>query len=77
MAELIYTSEENFKDTIVQVEDELLFCAEEIHDITEKEYPILTNNDGSKLFVMIPYTREEGEADTHKYKITIEKIPYE
>lgn len=68
---------ENFKKVEIEVNNELLKTALDIHElITDKKMPILFSEDGTKAFINKTFFREPGERDTHSYKITIEKISY-
>jgi len=78
-----HISEEDFKEIIITVDDELYHIANSIHKHIPKmkyevnEFPIMCSSDGQKLFISKSFPREVGEKDTHRFKITIEKIPYE
>lgn len=75
------TRESDFKEIEIEIEDELYNLTNELNILINKHYTIknhiiIYSEDGEKSFLFKSFDRNIGEKDTHSYKITIEKIPY-
>lgn len=80
MKKFIYVDENDFSETVVHAEDQLVDLAEEIQAVISEEFdfvsPTLINRDGKKFSfgINLGENREVRQNNNSVYRITIEKI---
>jgi len=77
--EIKQTSEKDFKEKTIIVDDELYKLAETVYEYFDTNMTgFFFSEDGKKIKIRHQVKeRYPGEKDTHAYIITVEKIPYE